>query len=152
MIVDSAASARRPASPSEAAAITAALNNICAAVDGADRNRWVDCFLADGTFTWAPTKESGPVLDLAGADELAAWFDQHRSARPVGTQIHVLNNPYVTIDANGAAVESSYLTLRSVAGRIEVASCGRYVDRLLCGGDGEWRIARREAVSIGMDA
>ncbi len=127
-------------------AVVARLHSVCFAVDGTDEAAWLDVFTPAGVFTWRATDDAVPALDLRGHEALAVWFRTHRTNNPVGSQMHIVLHPIVTIDGDEARAKTAYQTLRMIDGQVVVASTGRYDDRLVRSADGAWRLAEHHAV------
>ncbi|MCR5879565.1 nuclear transport factor 2 family protein [Phenylobacterium sp. J367] len=131
-------------------AVTDCIHSVCHVVDGTDAAAWLDLFTPDGVFTWRANDGAAPALDLHGHDALGAWFAQHRSNNPAGSQMHIVLHPIVSLDGDAARVRSAYQTLRVADGQIVVASTGRYEDLLVRSPDGVWRLAERHAIGAMM--
>lgn len=131
-------------------ALTDRIHSVCYAVDGADSAAWLDVFTPQGVFTWRASDDAAPALDLRGHEALAAWFSQHRNNNPIGSQMHIVLHPIVSIDGDAAHAKSAYQTLRMADGQIVVASAGRYEDRFVRSADGAWRLAEHHAIGVMM--
>ena len=127
-------------------AVTDRIHAVCYAVDGSDRSAWLDLFTPQGVFTWRASHDAAPALDVRGHDALAAWFEQHRTTNPIGSQMHIVLHPIVAIARDEARARSAYQTLRTADGQIVVASTGWYEDRLVRSADGAWRLAEHHAI------
>lgn len=123
-------------------AVVAVLTRYCHAIDRGLRDAWLDCFTEDGVFAF---DGRGSYSEIAGRDELARWFDDHKVRYPLGQLNHVLANPEVTVGDERAEAVSYFITLRPAEAAVAVASNGRYTDTLRRCDDGAWRIERREA-------
>ncbi|MDB5424953.1 MAG: hypothetical protein JWQ29_2369 [Phenylobacterium sp.] len=126
--------------------IVTRLHAVCYAVDGPDEAAWLDGFTAGGVFTWRPAAGAEPKLDLRGQAALAEWFAGHRKNNPLGTQVHIVLHPIVSLGGDTARVKSTYVTLRLVEGEIVVASSGRYDDGLSRCADGAWRLDEHHSI------
>jgi len=131
-------------------AIVELLHRVCFTIDNDVPGDWLDCFVAEGIFSWGSDPDAPPVLDLRGRDALAFWFDHHRASNPIGSQTHIVLHPVVTVAGDIATVTSSYMTLRAIGGDVMVASAGRYADRLRREPDGCWRLVERRAIGTMM--
>jgi 3-phenylpropionate/cinnamic acid dioxygenase small subunit len=116
-------------------------------LDGKLREEFLDCFTADGRFAWKPKPDAEFALEVSGRDELERWYHDHERNIPAGREHHVLTNPRVVeYDGSEARAISWYLIIRDYGGRPGVRSTGRYLDDLVRGADGRWRIRERLAL------
>jgi hypothetical protein len=131
-------------------AIVELLHRVCFTIDSDVAGDWLDCFVAEGVFSWGSDPDAPPVLDLRGREALASWFNNHRASNPVGSQTHIVLHPMVTVTGDTATVASSYMTLRIIGGDLLVASAGRYADRAWRDPKGRWRLVERRAIGTMM--
>jgi hypothetical protein len=116
-------------------------------LDGKELADFLDCFTDDGRFAWKPKPGADWALEVDGRPELERWFHDHERNIPAGVEHHVLTNPrVVSNDGVRARAVSWYLIIRDYGGRPGVRSTGRYLDDLLRGSDGRWRIHERLAL------
>jgi len=127
---------------------TLALNRLAyryaVAVDGCDRDGFLDVFTADGRLrTWQPDAEE-PFVDLRGREQLAfvpkVMNDLYRRTA------HLMTNHLVEIDgdhATGQLLCTARHLHKDPADRAVLVVVIRYVDRYAREADG-WRIADRE--------
>jgi 3-phenylpropionate/cinnamic acid dioxygenase small subunit len=114
------------------------------AVDGCDRDAFLDVFTADGRLrTWQPGAEE-PFVDLRGREQLA--FVPKVMNQLYRRTAHLMTNHLVEIDGDRAA-GTVLCTARHLhkdpADRNVLVVVIRYVDRYKREADG-WRIADRE--------
>jgi ketosteroid isomerase-like protein len=125
-------------------AIVARLYAYGSAIDYGDRDRFLDCFTADADYvvTMRLSPEGG--FRFRGRDELGAYFDGHTHA-PAAYHKHVTTNPNVSFDGATASATSYFLLVDAApaSGPAVVLASGRYVDELVRGTDGRWRIRSR---------
>jgi hypothetical protein len=120
------------------------------ALDDGDRDAFLDWFTDDADSVvdhYVVDMRLGgcAVLSFHGRDELAGYHEWHTHA-PDAWHQHVATNPAITIDGDTATAVSCFLRLDSdaeTAAPSAVSSSGRYVDELVRGGDGAWRIGSR---------
>ncbi len=116
-------------------------------LDGKLREDFLDCFTDDGRFAWKPKPDGDFALDVNGQADLERWYLEHEQNIPAGREHHVLTNPRITFnDGTRAQAISWYLIIRDFGGRPGVRSTGRYLDDLVRGSDGRWRIHERLAL------
>jgi 3-phenylpropionate/cinnamic acid dioxygenase small subunit len=107
----------------------------------------LDCFTEDGAFVYVQRPEEEPLFERRGPD-LRTFFEEHDVGRPWGDVTHVHLNPrVVAVRGDEAEAISYYGTLQQRPDRsaVEIMSMGRYLDRLVRGSDGVWRILERRA-------
>ena len=121
------------------------LHRICTTIDASLADDWLNCFVADGRFSWNRDGDPTLLLDLNGRRALADWFTHHRASNPVGSQTHIVLHPVVIVRGDRAEASSSYMTLKKMGGEVVVASAGRYADVATRCPDGGWRIVSRSA-------
>ena len=123
-------------------AITDRLYAYCHSIDHGDSESWLDCFTEDGS--WVVRAPDGNLIyDLHGKDELRRWIVETHSD---GTRVnyHLTLNPRIlTINGDEAVTAAYYLTSRFEHDTLVMRGTGRYDDRLLRCGDGQWRIKER---------
>jgi SnoaL-like domain len=117
-------------------------------IDLADPDGWLDCYAADGIFRFQASPRGPDVFVLQGTEALRDWFVDHRATLPAGRQTHLLVNPRVTLEGDRIKATSTYFTLLDSGGAVLVASSGLWLDELVCGEDGQWKIRERCAVRI----
>jgi 3-phenylpropionate/cinnamic acid dioxygenase small subunit len=129
-------------------AIIDRIHAFASTIDNKEFDGWLDCFTADGRWSWRSSPEAEPNFAVQGHAELKAWVGEHEKNFPPGEEHHVVTNPRVAeIDGDTARAESWYVVIRSEGDpKLGVRSTGRYHDRLVRERDGQWRIAAREAV------
>jgi 3-phenylpropionate/cinnamic acid dioxygenase small subunit len=116
-------------------------------LDGKHLEDFLDCFTEDGRFAWKPTPDVDWALEVEGRAALEAWYHDHEQHIPAGLEHHVLTNPRVVAnEGDRARAVSWYLIIRDYGGRPGVRSTGRYLDQLVRGSDGRWRIRERLAL------
>lgn len=121
------------------------LGRYCHAMDGDDVQALLDCFTPDGAFRYYAPGAQEPMLDYRGAEQLAAWFAEHRAGTPIGSQTHVTVNADVSVQDADGEVRATYLSVREgPEGGIVITATGRYVDRVTRGDDGRWRFVQRD--------
>ena len=123
------------------------LHELTLAVDDDAADDWLECFTVTGRFSWAPSADADPLLDVNGRDDLREWFEGHRVANPVGSQTHLMLHPVIEVTGDTATVRSSYVTLKFFDGEIVVATSGRYRDRLDRQPDRRWLLSWRHCTS-----
>jgi ketosteroid isomerase-like protein len=105
------------------------------ALDYGRRDAWLDCWTEDAVLDW-------PHGTFTGLAEIGRAFDEHTHA-PDYFHKHIVVDPLIELAGDLARVESYFLRVdESPAGPI-VRSMGRYRDRLLRCGDGNWRLSER---------
>jgi ketosteroid isomerase-like protein len=114
------------------------------AIDAGDREAWVACFTDDAVFEVVSHLPEYADHTVEGRAELEAFIAAH-SAPPDVFHKHLLIQPTVVVDGAVARSVGAFVHLLDVDGRPVMRSYGRYVDRLVKGPDGAWRIARRRA-------
>ena len=116
-------------------------------LDGKEHEDFLACFSEDGRFAWRPVPDGDWVLDVRGQEQLDRWYRDHERSIPAGTEHHVVTNPRIVAnDGTTARTVSWYLIIRNYGGRPGVRSTGRYLDELVRGEDGRWRIRERLAL------
>jgi len=125
-------------------AIVATLYAYGSAIDYGDRDGFLGCFTPDADYvvTMRLTPRGG--FAFHGHDELGAYFDGHTHA-PAAYHKHVTTNPSVSCDGATASATSYFLRVDAspASGPAVVVASGRYVDDLVRGTDGRWRIRSR---------
>jgi ketosteroid isomerase-like protein len=127
-------------------AVIATLYAYCEAADADTPDRFVDCFMTDGLFTYRAFSEPEPTLRCRGHAELERWFRERLPQVPPGTMNHTTIQPHVTVDGDSAEARSRFVSIRARDGVLVVASTGRYEDRLVRCEDGRWRFAERHSI------
>jgi ketosteroid isomerase-like protein len=115
------------------------------ALDYGDREAFLDCFTDDADYVVDMRLGGAAVLSFRGREELAGYHDWHTHA-PDAWHKHVATNAAITIDGDMATAVSYFLRLDSDADTgapSVVSSSGRYLDELVRGDDGGWRIRSR---------
>jgi hypothetical protein len=136
---------RRIAHLEDRSAIADLLEQYTQALDYAEADIFVDSYLTDGVFE-AHNLITGAVTAQHGHDELRAKIESHTRPPELYHQ-HLVGRPLVQIDGDAATSVSYFLLTvgRPTDGLPETVMFGRYLDALLRGGDGKWRIASRRA-------
>jgi len=111
------------------------------ALDYGDHVAFADCFTDDGRYE---TTRKGTMA--TGRDELIDFARRYQHA-PEAYNKHVMVDPVVEVDGDTATVRSYYLFIQDRAEGPYIASYGTYIDRLLRGQDGTWRISHRRIES-----
>jgi hypothetical protein len=125
-------------------AITENLIAYAHSIDYGDEKRWVDCFTADGVFLVHGQPPDPFARRVEGHRELATFIAQHTRG-PDYWHKHVVVDPLVTIDGDGAACDSYLIALVEFEGEPTLRLFGRYRDRLVKQPDGRWRFQERIA-------
>jgi 3-phenylpropionate/cinnamic acid dioxygenase small subunit len=116
-------------------------------LDGKEYETFMECFTEDGRFAWKPIPEEVFVIDVRGTEQLDGFYRALETRVPGGLEHHALTNPrIVSYDGARARVVSWYVIVRDYGGRPSVRSTGRYLDELVRGDDGRWRIHERLAM------
>lgn len=118
----------------------------CEAADATTPGAFVDCFTADGVFSYRGFAEAEPSLTCRGRGALERWFLERLPVVPPGTMNHTTVHPRVTVEGDQAQATSRFLSIRSGDGGLFVASTGSYQDRLVRCEDGRWRFLERHCV------
>jgi 3-phenylpropionate/cinnamic acid dioxygenase small subunit len=126
--------------------VTARLYAYCEAADAQTPEAFLDCFTADGLFTYRTFAQAEPSLTCRGRAELERWFVERLPVVPPGTMNHTTVHPRVSVDGDRAEATSRYISIRSREGGLAVVSTGSYRDRLVRCEDGQWRLVERESV------
>ena len=113
-------------------------------IDYGDHQRWLDCFVEDCVFEMVEVSSSGRDVKVRheGRQALADFIPHHTHA-PEYFHKHLVSDPLIDVDGDGATC-SSYLTRldEGDAGPF-VWSIGRYGDEFRRCEDGRWRVSRR---------
>jgi 3-phenylpropionate/cinnamic acid dioxygenase small subunit len=126
------------------------------AIDTEALEEWLALFTPDGRFAWRPGASdprwkgdaSDWKLDLRGQEQLRRWA-QDGGLLPMGRENHVSRPPLITrLEGDEADATTWYVIFRWQNQRIDTISTGRYVDRLVRGDDGRWRIQERLAEGV----
>jgi 3-phenylpropionate/cinnamic acid dioxygenase small subunit len=116
-------------------------------LDGKEYENFMACYTEDGRFAWKPLPDGDFVLDVRGTEQLDGFYRDQEVRIPAGAEHHVLTNPRIIAnDGSSARVVSWYLIIRNYGGRPGVRSTGRYLDEVVRGEDGRWRIRERLAI------
>ena len=116
-------------------------------LDGKEYENFMACYTDDGRFAWKPLPDGDFVLDVRGTEQLDGFYRDQEVRTPAGAEHHVLTNPRIVAnDGSSARVVSWYLIIRNYGGRPGVRSTGRYLDEVVRGEDGRWRIRERLAI------
>ena len=116
---------------------------------------WLDCFAAGGAFDVHYRVGAKWSRRYEGRSELAGFIAGHSRA-PDRWHKHLLFEPLVTVDGDRATARSYFARLDAADdGTPFVRAFGRYLDELVRGSDGRWRLVERiaevEAVAAGPD-
>lgn len=112
-------------------------------IDYGRRAEWLDCFVEWGTFEVRVRGELKARYE--GRATLQRFIEGH-SAIPDAYHKHLLVEPTVSVDGDEASAQSYFVRLDDDPdGAPRVHGFGRYVDRLVRGGDGRWRFLERIA-------
>lgn len=144
MSADATALERRVAALEERDRVLDVLARYSQSIDAGDEEGWLACFADDGVFEVTSPQPGYPARDLRGREALAAFVAGH-SSPPEVFHKHLLIQPRVSIDGDTARSVGAFVHLVDVTGDPRLRSYGRYVDRLVRGADGAWRIAHRRA-------
>jgi ketosteroid isomerase-like protein len=112
----------------------------------ADWEAVLDCFTEEGAFSMTRKAGDAPNLELAGREQLTAWFEEHEARVPAGKASQVLAQPRVVVDGDTAEARSFFVVIHNIDGAPTLFSTGRFHDRLERCPDGRWRIASRAGV------
>jgi 3-phenylpropionate/cinnamic acid dioxygenase small subunit len=116
-------------------------------LDGKDYEIFMACYTDDGRFAWKPEPDGEFVVDARGTEQLDRFYRNLEVSVPAGIEHHALTNPRIVVnDGLTASAVSWYLIARNYGGRPGVRSTGRYLDELVRGEDGRWRIRERLAL------
>jgi hypothetical protein len=116
-------------------------------INGKQRELWLDVFTSDASWAAKASPADEWRVLVTGRDALGAWFDEHETEWPVGTEAHIISSPRVTLDGDRAEAISFYVTLlRRDEGGPALRSTGSYRDVVVRCDDGRWRILERRAV------
>jgi hypothetical protein len=124
------------------------LARVAQMIDLAAPEGWLDCYTADGIFRFQAAPGGPDVFVMEGTEALRGWFAEHRAMVPVGRQTHLLVNPRLSHEGDLMKATSTYFTLVESGGAVVVASSGLWLDELVCGDDGRWRLRERCAVRV----
>jgi hypothetical protein len=127
-------------------AIVARLHRISFAADRDDEAAFLDCYTADGIFSYASARGEPKVFEAKGRKALADWFAGHRATTPLGSMTHIILHPVITWDGGVARVMSTYTSIRAVGGELMQTTVGEDYDELVRSADGQWRLRARHAV------
>jgi hypothetical protein len=119
------------------------LARVAQTIDLSDPDGWLDCYTADGIFRFQAERGGPDVFAVKGTEALRGWFADHRARLPAGRQTHLLVNPRLTHEGDRMRATSTYFTLLDSGGVVVVASSGLWLDDLVCGDDGRWRLRER---------
>jgi len=114
---------------------------------------WVDCFTPDGVFDIRTTKglpgfTERPVL-TRGSAALLKFAKDHPCAPDEYRKHNVLVHDFLEIEGDHARVRSYFLIVHEMTGTGKIAYTGRYLDEMIKGEDGKWRIKERVAEITG---
>jgi hypothetical protein len=125
-------------------AIVRTLSAYGTALDYGDRALFLDCFVEEAVYivTMRLTPDNGFTYE--GHAALGDYFDGHTHA-PAAFHKHVTVNPVVDCTGGAATATSYFLRVDAApaSGPATVLASGRYLDRLIRGSDGRWRISSR---------
>jgi len=115
---------------------------------------WLDCFTEEGVFDVRyPARPSAPKSARFEGRAALAQFVAGYARPPVALYKHLLIEPEIALAPDlGRADVRSYF---AVLGEADRAPClrvfGRYLDQLVAGADGVWRLSQRiaEVESVG---
>jgi 3-phenylpropionate/cinnamic acid dioxygenase small subunit len=124
------------------------LARVAQMIDLADPDGWLDCYTADGIFRFQASPGGPDVFVIEGTEALRDWFADHRARLPAGRQTHLLVNPRLTHEGDVMKATSTYFTLLDSGGVVVVASSGLWLDELVRGDDGRWRLRERCVVRV----
>ena len=122
------------------------LYEYCERADADTPEGFVDCFVADGLFTYRSHPAAEPSLSVRGSGELERWFVERLPVVPPGTMNHTTVHPRVTVDGDRAHASSRFVSIRPRDGGLVVASTGSYSDELIRCADGKWRFTERHSI------
>ena len=113
-------------------------------LDYGERDVFLNCFTADADYRVDMRIGGESTLHYRGQAELAEYYESHTHA-PDAWHKHVTTNPSVTVDGDRASAVSYFLRVDAGAepGPGMVLASGRYLDELVRGDDGAWRIRSR---------
>jgi len=107
---------------------------------------WVECFAEDGAFDMRRRPDFAPAEGQRhqGRKALAAFVATHTRA-PARWHKHMVVEPVVTVDGDGATVTSYFLRMDEDEGGSDAYAFafGRYRDRMVRCEDGVWRFQER---------
>lgn len=99
---------------------------------------FLDCFAHDADLYWATPEP------IHGRAALANAFRSHTHA-PATYHKHLLIEPRIKVQGDGAVVESMFARLDRYADGPRIRSFGRYLDIMERGLDNRWRFKERRA-------
>jgi len=126
------------------------MNRYSRALDYGVADEWLDVFTADARYETVLADGSQFCL-LTTREEFARFLADYPHP-PEHRQKHMLVNPVIEVDGNGAQGDSGWLFFTSDVGglRPRLVAFGRYRDRFRRE-DGVWRIADRRCETEAMD-
>jgi hypothetical protein len=123
------------------------LYGYCYAIDYGDVQAWLECFTSDAVYDVRIGEHTGAAqrsVICTGHEQLRAFAIAHTHA-PEFWHKHLTLQPIVTVTGDEATSVSTFIRV-DVSGRDPyVRAFGRYLDDLIRGSDGCWRIATRVA-------
>jgi ketosteroid isomerase-like protein len=114
-------------------------------LDAGDYAGFADCFTEDAVYG---STRNGPMA--TGRAELEDFAKRYQHA-PAAFHKHVVVDPLINVDGDGASVRSYYFFIQDRPSGPFIASYGTYADRLVRGADGCWRLASRTIESEAMN-
>jgi hypothetical protein len=118
------------------------------AIDYGNEDEFAECWTEDAVLHWGKTDERDlsqfPVRRLVGRDAILEAFRAHTHA-PELFHKHVLLQPRIDVDGDGARVECSFERVDESPDGPVIRSFGVYRDELTRCADGRWRFSARFA-------
>jgi len=120
------------------------LQRYARAADARDVDRLAELF--------EPTAE---VIGARGTQTVGEWLDTMRGPRAFPTSMHLIGDPLIELDeAAGVATMDTYAVVYQLSepdsGNADLTLGIRYLDEVVRGGDGTWRIRRRTSRTLWM--
>jgi 3-phenylpropionate/cinnamic acid dioxygenase small subunit len=136
-------------------AIVATLYRYGHSLDYGMESDWLDCFTDDAIFHFLPATQAiatafGETSRLPSRREgkvALADFVKRHSRAPGRLHKHLLMNPMITVRGDDAEARSYFMRIDAspTDTGAYITTFGRYLDSLVRGADGRWRIRRRMA-------